>query len=258
MPICWIETYTYLSYFSIAGISVALIGMTCIFGYCFDKLATHEAVYTPVSTFDINGILGHIGVAMFVFEGNAVIMNVRAETRNKSRYPLMLKLAIVTTLSLFMVFALVSYLTYRDEVRSIFTMNLLPLTAFTVFIRICACFNALCSYPVQILAAFEIVEQNKWFKEGKIKMKKVLMRSIVVWIITGVSLMVPDFTDLLNIAGAVGSAMIAFILPPLLYISQFKGKLSKPVIAFNWFIIVLGAAGAIYSLYTSIKKFIDA
>ena len=83
MPICWIETYTYLSYFSIAGITVALIGMGCMFGYNFNLLANHEAVYTDLKYFDVFGMLGHIGVAMFVFEGNAVIMNVRAEARNK-------------------------------------------------------------------------------------------------------------------------------------------------------------------------------
>lgn len=83
MPICWIETYTFLSYFSIAGISVALVGMMSMFGYCFDKFATGAYVHSPVKYFDTLGMLGHIGVAMFVFEGNAVIMNVRAEAKDK-------------------------------------------------------------------------------------------------------------------------------------------------------------------------------
>ena len=114
MPICVIDTYTFLSYFSMAGIGVALIGMVCIFEYCFSNIANNEYVKSPINYFDIEGMLGHIGVAMFVFEGNAVIMNVRAECKTKDRYPLMLKLAVVSTLSLFMVFAIVCYLTYRD------------------------------------------------------------------------------------------------------------------------------------------------
>jgi len=47
-------------------------------------------VQTPIVYFDFLGMIGHIGVAMFVFEGNAVIMNVRAEAKNKDKYPLML------------------------------------------------------------------------------------------------------------------------------------------------------------------------
>ena len=49
------------------------------------------------------------------------------------------------------------------------------------------------------------------------------MRSVIVWIITGVALIIPNFTDFLNIAGAIGSAAIAFILPPLLYLIEFRG-----------------------------------
>jgi amino acid permease len=37
--------------------------------------------------FNLEGLIGHIGVAMFIFEGNAVIMNVRSETKDKEKYP---------------------------------------------------------------------------------------------------------------------------------------------------------------------------
>ncbi len=79
-----------------------------------------------------------------------------------------------------------------------------------------------------------------------------LVRSLIVWFITGISLLIPNFTDFLNIAGAIGSAAIAFILPPFLYMIEFKGHLSMSVIIFNWFIVIFGFAGAIYSTYFSI------
>ena len=102
-------------------------------------------------------MFGHIGVAMFVFEGNAVIMNVRSEAKNKERYPYLLVLAIITTLTLFMFFAMVCYLTFRDNTKDILTLNL-PINGFGIFVMACVCINAMCSYPVQILAAFDIVE----------------------------------------------------------------------------------------------------
>jgi hypothetical protein len=58
-------------------------------------------------------MFGHIGVAMFVFEGNAVIMNVRAECMHKDKYPAILRYAIIYTVVLFMTFASVCYVTYR-------------------------------------------------------------------------------------------------------------------------------------------------
>jgi hypothetical protein len=36
MPISWIESYTKLSYFSMLGISLAMIGVLSTFGFCFD------------------------------------------------------------------------------------------------------------------------------------------------------------------------------------------------------------------------------
>lgn len=61
---------------------------------------------------------------MFLFEGNAVIMNVRAEMKKKDDYPKILKLAIVSTVSLFMIFGVICYFTYRGESEPIFTMTL--------------------------------------------------------------------------------------------------------------------------------------
>ncbi len=165
MPICWFESYTFLSYFSIAGISVALVGMICMLGFCINLFAKDQYVHSPINLIDFSGMVGHIGVAMFVFEGNAVIINVRAETKNKQAYPMILKCAILFTVLLFTCFATVCYLTYRDQTKDIFTLSL-PVEPFTIFIRVCTCFNALCSYPVQILAAFEIYETHQFFSGG--------------------------------------------------------------------------------------------
>ncbi len=73
-----------------------------------------------------------------------------------------------------------------------------------------------------------------------------------MWLVTGISLLIPNFTDFLNIAGSLGSAMIAFVLPPLLYMAEFRGQLKTYVIAINWFIIAFGVLGALYSVYFSI------
>lgn len=58
----------------------------------------------------------------------------------------------------------------------------------------------------------------------------------------------------MNIAGSIGSAAIAFVIPPLLYLAEFKQQVSMPLKAFNWFIIAFGVGGAIYSTYFSINE----
>ena len=83
LPISWIETYTFLSYFTMIGIGLALVGMAMMFGFLFDKLGKDEEVPGEMKVFDVAQFFGNIGVAMFVFEGNAVVINVRAEAKNQ-------------------------------------------------------------------------------------------------------------------------------------------------------------------------------
>ena len=78
-------------------------------------------------------------------------------------------------------------------------------------------------YPVQILAAFDIIEQNDVFRSGRRrKLKVVVMRSTIIVLITIVALIIPDFAVFLNIVGAICCTIVAFVLPPILYNMQFK------------------------------------
>ena len=76
-------------------------------------------------------------------------------------------------------------------------------------------------------------------------------------IVTGVAMIIPDFTDFLNIAGAMGCGVLAFIFPPLLRNKVFKDTLPKWKLYSNYLIIIFGAVGSVLSIYTSIKQIVD-
>ena len=148
LPIGFIETYTFLSYFVMFGIGMATLGMVMIFGYLGEKLARDEQVMGDLKVFDAYQTVGNLGVAMFVFEGNAVVINVRAETINQHKYPKILTSGIVSVLTLFMVFAIVAYATYKGDCNSIFVLNMQPITWYVTFVYFCVCINCFISYPV--------------------------------------------------------------------------------------------------------------
>lgn len=100
---------------------------------------------------------------MYIFDGNAVVINIRAESREKSKYPSILKAAVLFALILFIFFSTICYSVFREESMPIFTMNLDPTRPLVLFIFFCVCINALTSYPIQILAAFAIVEKSSVF-----------------------------------------------------------------------------------------------
>ena len=206
-----------------------------------------------LKVFDIKEFFGNIGVAMFVFEGNACVINVRAETINTDKYPKILTMAVTTVITLFMIFATIAYVTYKGDCDPIFVLSLKPVNGFVTFIYFCVCINAFISYPVQILAAFDIAEQHHFFREGShTKLKKIIMRSLVIMCITGVALIIPDFTTFLDISGSLGAGMIAFVLPPILYNKQFEGTIPAWKKYTNWLICAFGVVGSIFSVTQSI------
>ena len=66
-------------------------------------------------------------------------------------------------------------------------------------------------------------------------------------------MIVPDFTDFLNIAGALGCGLLAFVFPPLMVNTVYKDQISSYKKLSNYFIVVFGIVVSTYSIYTSIK-----
>ena len=54
-------------------------------GYCSREIVNNKSVLidVPIKMIDISNTFGYIGIAMFVFEGNGVILNLRAVAKNK-------------------------------------------------------------------------------------------------------------------------------------------------------------------------------
>jgi len=82
------------------------------------------------------------------------------------------------------------------------------------------CVNAVTSYPLQILCAFDIIEDLPFFqRETDSPLRKHLKlyseRILTILFVTCAAIFIPNFVDFLNISGAVGAAALGFVLPPL-------------------------------------------
>lgn len=86
------------------------------------------------------------------------------------------------------------------------------------------------------------------------KVKKFTLRSIIIVMTTVVCMVVKTFTDFLNIAGALGSVTVAFILPQLFYVKTFGPQMSRGLKFGSFMIAFFGIIGSGYSIYFSIQK----
>jgi amino acid permease len=203
-------------------------------------------------------MLGRVGLAMYLFDGTAIIINVCAEAGpRRVRYPSILMKAILFDLILFISFAVICYSVYREETQPIFTMSLVPVNATVIFIFVCVCINALTSYPVQILAAFAIIEKFIMVPDdhhGLTVVKRVTLRALVIILTTLVCMSVRTFTDFINIAGALGSVTVAFVLPQIFYFKAFGATMGQAQKVACLAIATFGIVGGSYSIYFSLQK----
>ena len=84
--------------------------------------------------------------------------------------------------------------------------------------------------------------------------KKLAARTAIIILTTLICMAVKTFTDFINIAGAIGSATVSFILPQLFYLREFSSEISKKVKIGCYMIIIFGVAGSAYSIQYSIRK----
>lgn len=195
---------------------------------------------------------------MYLFDGNAVVINVRAESGNKYQmYPKILKRAIIFDITLFILFSSMCYSVFREQTQPIFTMSLRPINGIVVFIFICVCINALTSFPMQILSAFAIIEKFEFFHTEHRRLdliKKISARALIIILTTFLCMGVKTFTDFINISGALGAATVSFILPQLFYMREFKNDLALKHRVGCWLILIFGIVGSSYSIYFSVRK----
>jgi amino acid permease len=80
------------------------------------------------------------------------------------------------------------------------------------------------------------------------------LRSIIIVMTTIVCMVVKTFTDFINIAGALGSVTVAFILPQMFYIKTYGNQMSIERKIACYLIALFGIVGSSYSIYFSIQK----
>lgn len=68
-----------------------------------------------IKIFDVSQFFGYIGIAMFSFEGNGIVINLKAAARNKRKFPSLLKAALLTIIIWYMILGTLSYVTYKQE-----------------------------------------------------------------------------------------------------------------------------------------------
>ena len=193
--------------------------------------------------------MGNIGIASYLFEGNGVILNVKAETKNRHIYHIILILAVALLCGIVVLLSGIVYYVYGDQTETMFTLNLQPMNPLICSIMVGFCLATFPIYPGTILAVFDMIEQRSFFRQ---RHRQLIMRMTIILLVTVIALFVPNFAFFTNVIGAVCCSAIAFIYPPVLYNAQFRSSITCKRKLLHYFVILFGTFGGVVSLYTSI------
>lgn len=103
------------------GIACALLGGILLMSFCGGKLHNDTYVHEDMKIFDISQFFGYIGIAMFIFEGNGIVLNLNNEAKDKSKYPKLLVSAVITIILWYLTLSMICYSTYRGKTFDLIT-----------------------------------------------------------------------------------------------------------------------------------------
>ena len=166
---------------------------------------------------NIPGFPYYFGVAVFIFEGNGVVLNLESSMKHPEQFKKTLNITIVCLVCIIIAFASMSYDAYGTHTKDIITLNL-PHENLTSIVQLFYCLGLLCTYPIMLLPAISIVEKTEFFDKiptlKTIPQAKVLTGRTLHVLLTGVlAVSIPKFGLFINLIGALSCTCLVFVFP---------------------------------------------
>ena len=145
IPICWLRSFKYLAYVSMASNVFLVFALFIIIGYCFSNHADNPEMSENLVYFNFTAIPLFFGVAVFDFEGNGVVINLHASMKQPEKFNKVLVTILVIYVATLCLFSAIAYWSYGSDIEDMVTLNL-PHDNLTSIIQVFYCFGLLGSY----------------------------------------------------------------------------------------------------------------
>ena len=109
IPICWLRSFKYLAYVSMASNVFLVFALFIIIGYCIQNHNDNPELSNNLNYLDLTAVPLFFGIAVFDFEGNGVVINLRASMKKPERFNFVLILTLTIYVSFLCVFSAIAY-----------------------------------------------------------------------------------------------------------------------------------------------------
>jgi proton-coupled amino acid transporter len=304
---CWIRELEGLTTFSLIANICIVFSLAVIFYEMVYQLSHREGA-ERAAIWDKSRMLHpvnfkqfplYFGSAVYAFEGIGMVLPLENKMRKPHHFQQIIILGMIVIVSIYILFGLLGYLVYGDDICPSITLNLTStrIAAKTVFIiavlyygyAIFASFMLQFYVPMDFLEVpfFKLIRMERvidylfysrphW--HGPVKWTlHTLFRTTLVLVTAAFAFAIPDLDGLITLIGAVASAALAFIFPPLLQLLTFwedkppflTFHLNNTCLAVSWWvtvakclaILLLGLVGSltgtVFSIISIVQYFKD-
>ncbi|KAH1004082.1 hypothetical protein HUJ04_003890 [Dendroctonus ponderosae] len=207
------------------------------------------------------------GTAIYAFEGIGLVLPLQNEMKKPGQFtkPLgVLNSGMVIVTIMYLVVGCLSYMKYGDDIRGSVTLNLPQHEVLAQSVKIIIPCGILLTYALQFYIAVDIIWPNILALLGpNVKypiFAELSFRSFLVLVTFVLAEAIPFLGLFISLVGAVSSAALALIFPPILdTVSSIAiGQLTSFSALKNGFIILIGVVGMITGSYESISAIVKA
>lgn len=160
--------------------------------YDREEFINEPELHKDIKYLNVTNMPLFFGIAVFNFEGNGVILNIKASMKHPEEFIKIQKNIIITVIVMLIVFGCFSYEAFGEQIEDMVTMNL-PHNNLTTSVQLLYCFGLLGSYPMQVLPAIDITEKTNLFvnsrnpfKDINPYLKNIVLRTLIV-VFTGMA-----------------------------------------------------------------------
>lgn len=248
-----------LAVFSLLAQVSNLLAFAVVYWFDFEHL--HLAQAATRKEVSLDGFPFFFCAAVYCFEGAGMILSLEQSVPAHRRH--LFKKYFICTIgcitSLYISFGASGYLSFGPETRDIITLNLSSEDSsgfidFAVLVKLFLCISLFFSYPIMLFPVTRML-QRKYAamkdlpttaspsKMPTTRMFPLLVRFSLVTVSGLVVCIIPNFSDLMNIIGAVFGTILAFIMPALCHYSLFRRGIKQADLVMDVMLIVVGCLG---------------
>lgn len=251
----YIRSLEKLAYISIISNILCIFGLVTVYQFLIRNLGDPTALPAFAGIADLPMFFA---MALFSFEGIGVVLPLENEMRKPEDFGWVLNIGMGIISFMFVSMGLLGYVAFGDKIQGSVTLNLPDNTLYDI-VKLCYALAMFLTYFLQFYVPIQILLPpliNRWQKSHG-SCFEYTFRTILVLFTAALASSIPFLDDFIALIGAVASAGLAIIFPPLFHILTFrKNGLHPLALIKDLLIMFIGVVGFGVGSFTAIRTII--